>query len=46
VLGIVDEHKIPVRYVGIGERVEDLRVFDASSFVDALFDKSNEDVSE
>jgi fused signal recognition particle receptor len=46
VLGIVDEHRIPVRYVGIGERVEDLRIFEAKAFVDALFDKSSDDVSE
>jgi fused signal recognition particle receptor len=39
VLGIVDEHHIPVRYVGIGERVEDLREFDPESFVSALFEK-------
>ena len=28
ILGIADQLKIPVRYVGIGERVEDLRAFD------------------
>ncbi|MCB9659182.1 MAG: signal recognition particle-docking protein FtsY [Polyangiales bacterium] len=39
VLGIVDQHKIPVRFVGVGERMEDLRVFDAQSFVEALFAK-------
>ena len=39
VLGIVDEHRVPVRYVGIGERVEDLREFDADTFVKALFEK-------
>lgn len=43
VLGIVDQHGLPVRYVGIGERVEDLREFDASSFVQALFEKPEED---
>jgi fused signal recognition particle receptor len=46
VLGIADEHGIPVRYVGIGERVEDLREFDASSFVEALFEKPPEDAAE
>jgi fused signal recognition particle receptor len=39
VLGIVDEHHVPVRFVGIGERVEDLREFDPESFVAALFEK-------
>ncbi len=38
VLGVCDELKIPVRYVGVGERVGDLRPFDAEAFVSALFD--------
>jgi len=42
VLGIADEHHIPVRYIGIGERVEDLRPFDAENFVEALFAKPEE----
>jgi fused signal recognition particle receptor len=37
VLGICDELKIPIRYVGIGERVEDLRPFSAEDFADALY---------
>jgi fused signal recognition particle receptor len=37
ILGITDQLKIPVRYVGIGERVEDLREFDPEEFVEALF---------
>ena len=41
VLGIIDEHRLPVRYVGIGERVEDLREFDPQSFVEALFDRAD-----
>lgn len=41
VLGIVDEHQLPIRYVGIGERVEDLREFDPQNFVDALFDRTD-----
>lgn len=41
ILGIVDEHKVPIRFVGLGERVEDLREFDATSFVEALFSKPN-----
>ncbi|MCA9651749.1 MAG: signal recognition particle-docking protein FtsY [Myxococcales bacterium] len=36
VLGICDELRIPIRYVGIGEGIEDLRAFDAEDFVDAL----------
>ena len=37
VIGICDELKIPVRYVGVGEAVGDLRAFDPREFVDALF---------
>jgi fused signal recognition particle receptor len=37
ILGITDQLKIPVRYVGVGERVEDLRRFDPEEFVEALF---------
>jgi fused signal recognition particle receptor len=38
VIGISDELRIPVRYVGVGEKVADLRPFDPAEFVDALFD--------
>ncbi|MFP4600216.1 MAG: signal recognition particle-docking protein FtsY, partial [Persicimonas sp.] len=37
ILGICDQLEAPVRYIGIGESVEDLREFDADEFVDALF---------
>ncbi len=37
ILGIADQLGIPVRYVGIGERVDDLRRFDPEEFVEALF---------
>ncbi len=37
VVAICDEIKIPVRFIGVGEQVDDLRDFDASAFVDALF---------
>jgi len=36
VLCIVDELNIPVRYIGLGERAEDLHLFDAGQFVDAM----------
>ena len=42
ILGIVDTYDVPVRYVGIGERVEDLKEFDASAFVEALFERPPE----
>lgn len=37
VLGISDQFKIPVRYIGLGERMEDLQVFRRKEFVDSLF---------
>jgi fused signal recognition particle receptor len=36
VFALAREFNIPIRYAGIGERPEDLRVFDAEAFVDAL----------
>jgi len=42
VLAICDELRIPVRYVGLGERAEDLREFHADEFVEALFGKGDE----
>ena len=37
VIGISDRFRIPVRYIGIGEGIDQLRVFDRHEFVDALF---------
>jgi fused signal recognition particle receptor len=37
VLGICDELKVPVRFVGVGEKIGDLRPFDPNAFVDALY---------
>ena len=39
VIGISDTFKIPVRYIGIGEKAEDLQSFHAAEFVDSLFSK-------
>ena len=36
VVAIADEFKLPIRFIGIGEGADDLRPFDAESFVDAL----------
>jgi len=41
VIGISDEFKIPVRYIGVGEKVDDLQVFSKTEFVDSLFKKTN-----
>lgn len=37
IVGICDELEIPVKFIGIGEQLEDLRPFDAREFVEALF---------
>ena len=37
VAAICEELRVPVRYIGIGESIEDLRAFDAEEFTDALF---------
>jgi fused signal recognition particle receptor len=37
VIGISDQFKIPVKYIGVGEGIEDLQVFDKKEFVDSLF---------
>lgn len=37
VIGISDQFKIPVKYIGVGEKMEDLQVFDKKEFVDSLF---------
>ncbi len=45
VLGICDELKLPVRYVGLGERAEDLREFMADEFVEALFGQGGDEAA-
>jgi fused signal recognition particle receptor len=37
VVSVVDELQIPVKFVGVGEGMEDLQTFEPVSFVDALF---------
>ena len=37
VLGVSHQFKVPVKYIGIGEKMEDLLVFDKTEFVDSLF---------
>lgn len=37
VIGISDQFKIPVKYIGIGEKMEDLQLFNKKAFVDSLF---------
>lgn len=40
VIGISDQFKIPVKYIGVGEKVEDLQVFNKIEFVDSFFKKN------
>jgi len=40
VIGISDQFKIPVKYIGIGEKMEDLQVFNKQEFVDSLFSEN------
>ncbi|WP_301345510.1 signal recognition particle-docking protein FtsY [uncultured Duncaniella sp.] len=37
VIGISDQFKIPVKYIGLGEKIDDLQVFDKRAFVESLF---------
>jgi fused signal recognition particle receptor len=37
VIGISDQFKIPVKYIGVGEKMEDLQVFNKAGFVETLF---------
>lgn len=41
IIGISNELKIPIRFIGIGEKMDDLKDFDAGSFVEALFTEEN-----
>ncbi|RIW13931.1 signal recognition particle-docking protein FtsY [Algoriphagus lacus] len=39
VIGISDQFKIPVKYIGVGEKMTDLQIFNRKEFVDSLFKK-------
>ncbi len=41
VIGISDQFKIPVKYIGVGEKIEDLQIFNRDEFVDSFFKKQN-----
>ncbi|MCD8312567.1 MAG: signal recognition particle-docking protein FtsY [Bacteroidales bacterium] len=41
VIGIVDQFRIPIKFIGIGEGIDDLKVFDKKEFVDSLFSDSD-----
>ncbi|MCL2512534.1 MAG: signal recognition particle-docking protein FtsY [Oscillospiraceae bacterium] len=46
VLAIKNELKIPVKFIGVGEKIDDLQPFDPRSFAEALFDTSSQDIDE
>ncbi|MFA4852629.1 MAG: signal recognition particle-docking protein FtsY [Bacteroidales bacterium] len=39
IIGISDQFKIPVKYIGVGEKIEDIQIFDKKEFVDSLFNQ-------
>ena len=41
VVGIVDQFQIPIKFIGIGEGIEDLKIFDKREFVSSLFSKED-----
>ncbi len=41
VIGVSDQFKIPVKYIGVGEGIEDLQIFNETEFVDSLFKTEN-----
>jgi fused signal recognition particle receptor len=40
VIGISDEFKIPVKYIGVGEKIDDLQIFNKTEFIDSFFKKN------
>jgi len=42
VIGISDQFSIPVKYIGVGEKIDDLQVFNRFEFVDSLFKSAEE----
>ncbi|RUO50362.1 signal recognition particle-docking protein FtsY [Pseudidiomarina aquimaris] len=46
IFAIADQFNIPIRYIGVGEGIDDLRPFEAKPFVQALFQKAIEDQRE
>ncbi|MFZ7159055.1 signal recognition particle-docking protein FtsY [Avibacterium gallinarum] len=42
IFAIADQFKLPIRYIGIGEKIEDLRPFQAEEFIEALFNTETE----
>ena len=36
-IGISDQFKIPIKYIGVGEGIDDLQIFDPKEFIDSMF---------
>ncbi|MBE2896923.1 signal recognition particle-docking protein FtsY [Pasteurellaceae bacterium HPA106] len=43
IFAIADQFNVPIRYIGIGEKIEDLRPFNAQEFIDALFSQEQDE---
>lgn len=41
VFALAEQHQIPIRFIGVGESIDDLREFDSQNFTEALFDQTN-----
>lgn len=41
VIGIVDQFKVPIKFIGVGEGIDDLKVFDKKEFVNSLFSRED-----
>ena len=41
IFAIADQFKLPIRYIGVGEGLDDLRVFQSRDFIKALFNKES-----
>jgi fused signal recognition particle receptor len=42
VFAMADRMKLPIRYIGVGEKMADLRTFDGDAFIEALFEEQNQ----
>jgi len=43
IFAVADKFNIPIRYIGVGEGIDDLRTFNSSDFIDALFSQDEDD---
>jgi len=44
IFAVADKFNIPIRYIGVGESIDDLRTFKSDDFIDALFSQDEDDV--